>query len=413
MSIQPSIFMTTYMCIIKRIKYNFITIITLRTTALIVTGAFLFNTSLGAADMLRPLAAGEAEGIQRFVRQVKLGLSNRTRCSPEYIDFYVKGLEPNIRRICQILGKYPEARISPNHLYLYINRINESDPSARIAFPVFLNYDHFDFLRDIIIAYNGEPVPARELPLVELERHVPNLDRDTATMESLDLRRPYNPLSKDANYGYFRLFADLTSLATRYNLIAHGTKRGRKTTNIRNRKALLGIMLDGQVGITSRYGELSNYTLNNPNHPAMWGPYYVIFDASFRLSDVAAVSPVYPIPSSVHRIYLVPRDIDAQIITENVLTALRLGLITPERAQEALFKLMTYQQFVDAGARIKDVVEGKIRPIDLINKSAYPFSLNLLQAELFSSILRPLAPPEPELGTFPKRTPYRDISACI
>jgi hypothetical protein len=68
--------------ILKRVKRNFITIMPLRTTSLVVIGAFLFSPPLvwARADLLRPVAAGEREPA---VIKSKLILLTEFLCYPK------------------------------------------------------------------------------------------------------------------------------------------------------------------------------------------------------------------------------------------------------------------------------------------------------------------------------------------
>ncbi|MCM8797072.1 MAG: hypothetical protein NC923_04255, partial [Candidatus Omnitrophica bacterium] len=120
--------------------------------------------------------------------------------------------------------------------------------------------------------------------------------------------------------------------------------------------SLLNIILTGEIRNASVQQFVDVYQGDDKlYYPNFYGPFFVILKPGAeklkRFSGLDAKERFGDISAELHYLYLVPRDEDKEFLVRAIGRAVKEGLITQERAQEAIVKLKTVTEFLEERIR--------------------------------------------------------------
>ena len=183
----------------------------------------------------------------------------------------------------------------------------------------------------------------------------------------------YNPVlelrdripEREADDSWKLLEPEVIKIAERLNLKGHGALNFSADTRtqaafphsfqLQHEWNLLNIIFKG--GISG--GSVGTFKATGRNwyyYTNLYGPYYVI------LADKHYTIPFNPPKPEDLLIYLVPDKNAVAFLHNGIREGEKLGFISPEDAEVARSKIMTYQEFVDAAGVIPQIMDGTLLP---------------------------------------------------
>ncbi len=178
------------------------------------------------------------------------------------------------------------------------------------------------------------------------------------------------------NKTYTDLLKEMTPLANRLELKAHGTRGFFIRNGFNNQWALLEILMEGRI----TKGDMGTLRFNgipegNPfTDAAFFGPYYVImkegaqpvfdqnlfkkmYDGRRQFSMLASYEYM---PESEHLFYLVPDEAGRAFMVQGLNAAVKRGFLQSSQISEKIDKIITYEDFIMIGRLMPHVIDGSL-----------------------------------------------------
>ena len=186
--------------------------------------------------------------------------------------------------------------------------------------------------------------------------------------------------------------AMITALTRHESMRMHGTsgmdtvgKNMLASSGLEYQWILLNAVIEGAVNCNGGIGDLDG---TGPYSPITYGPYYVLFHKDVEVEDgrieTRKWGKVTSISSDMHVIYLVPGEKDAHFIREGIKLAVQKDYMSPEDAEFALEKIMTYEELILAEKHLDLISSGAIparAALELAKEDKY-FSPDILRFRL-------------------------------
>jgi hypothetical protein len=171
------------------------------------------------------------------------------------------------------------------------------------------------------------------------------------------------------------LWESMVKVAEETHIAAHGTARSSFASSSMSddptyRWALLGIMISGKI-IYGNANKLKPFYANDPMadlNPYFYGPFFVVLTSSHE-SNKGAIINVDGLSKEEHAIYLIPDAAEREFFVQGIKKAVEKKLMTQLDADDALSKLMTFQEFIDHKNNIRDIVEGRKNASEVVASS--------------------------------------------
>lgn len=178
------------------------------------------------------------------------------------------------------------------------------------------------------------------------------------------------------------LWMKVLKIGSKHQFKAHGTlnnaikEHGSLVANLgvlQLHAAMLGIMIDGKIsrGDLGEFG-FSQYDDFAPLNAADYGPYYVLMHPDYRKADFEYRGGWHDTNEEVvsrndHLIYLIPEEGARPYFIQGLKKSVEYGFMSEQDAKTAEDKIMTYEEFIAADEKMKEILSKEKTPAEVIH----------------------------------------------